>query len=109
MLEQTERCEDGEACVYRGPKPGMACALGALLTDAEAAAIGDHGCNGATAYGLREGSLLPARLLPLFELVRQLQGVHDGCNVRPLTPDYITRLRYIAADFTLSDAVLEAR
>jgi hypothetical protein len=109
MLEQTERCEDGEACVYRGPKPGTACALGALLTDEEATRVIKERKNGSTANDLCTYGLLPVRLVPHLELCTELQFVHDSAHTRPLQQRDVDSLVSIAANHGLTFNPAEAR
>jgi hypothetical protein len=90
MREQTERCvaarDDGypPKCAYRSDDRKGACALGALLSDVEAAAIVGARKNNATARELADASLLPQRLAAHLELICRLQSVHDDYSVRPL-------------------------
>jgi hypothetical protein len=102
MQAQRCRCMKGGDCAYRGDDPGSACALGALLTDAEAAKIATSGSNGATAYGLSAAGLLPARLEPHFALCARLQRIHDGFDVRPLSATALESLKGIAEDHELT-------
>lgn len=64
-------------CVYRGPG-GIACAVGALLTNAEARRVSVVGADSASAKRLANAGLLPARLLPHVELLLALQALHDS-------------------------------
>lgn len=61
------KSQSGPSCLYRGPG-GTACAVGALLTDKEAASI-----EGNSVYDIA----LPDRLLPHRMLLAELQLAHD--------------------------------
>jgi hypothetical protein len=104
MAEQGERCVDrfgSGDCVYRGPSPGTACALGALLTDEEATKVLEKNRNGASAHGLLDCGLLPQRLIPHIDLCAALQRVHDAAAERPLPPRALAELASIADRFDL--------
>lgn len=60
------------SCVYRTPE-GNACAAGALLTDAEAAAITES----IAPWHKLNWDTKPVRLLPHENLIRELQNLHD--------------------------------
>lgn len=102
MQSQNQRCMTGDSCSYRGADPGSACALGALLTDAEAERIAAAGGNSAGSRTLLNKGLVPDRLRPHIDLCSRLQRVHDTNCTRPLTSDAVEELRILAQCHGLS-------
>lgn len=86
LLAQQKPCRTKMgACAYRGDDTESACAVGALLTDEEAAAITAKGANTGQGVGvLKLRGLLPARLAPHTSLLSRLQAIHDTESTRPL-------------------------
>lgn len=62
-------------CAYRGAG-GAKCAVGVLIRDDEYDPDMDDGAP--TVTTMAECGLLPSRLVPHLDMLRQLQGVHDG-------------------------------
>lgn len=73
----TQVREEGiRRCLYRGPD-GLKCAVGALLTDNEAAGLDSYRAHGVNVRALYEDGKLPARLRPHLLLLETLQLAHD--------------------------------
>jgi hypothetical protein len=98
LRDQTERsmARDGIRCAYRGTAPESACAVGCLLTDAEAEAIKGAGANTHGVGSLDSQDLLPARLSPHVDLLRELQAIHDTTHLRGPESSVATQLRSLA-------------
>lgn len=95
-------------CQYRGPS-GRSCAVGCLLTDEEANALGNEKSL-AEVY-----SILPLRLrggcsLAREQLLARLQHTHDdfsGMDGEDYLREWLFAMRRLARDFGLSTAKLD--
>lgn len=104
LMDGTGRATERGSCAYR-TTDGHACAVGCLLTDAEAQAIIDDDRNGQGVHVLTNAKLLPRRLEPHYGLLSDLQAVHD----RPyhwdgshLNEAGMGRLRHVASNYGVS-------
>lgn len=97
-----------EMCTYRG-KGGTKCGVGFLLTDDEAAAIGNS-------VGIGTADHVPVRLQSFAPLLIGLQQAHDRASAKVEDQTFIMSgdcsikalLKGVTDDFKLSDAVLLA-
>lgn len=107
VLAQGKPAVDCGWCAYR-TSDGLACAVGALITDDEFALIKHGGYNGASASSLADHMLLPARLRKHVKLLSALQRCHDSASIHPPTfiSSFARYARTMAKELGLDDAVV---
>lgn len=110
LVKQGCRAMHEESCTYRDAE-GRRCAVGALLTDEEIAAIQSNGAMGSNAATLFSSDLLPARLAtsPMRDLqfVSDLQSAHDMSPDDGFMDEWPDTMRALATEHNLSTAALD--
>lgn len=100
LLKQNDRSMDvrGSGCAYRG-RGGLACAAGALLSNADAATLTPH------QNGLAWDDLIESGAAPDAHrsLIRRLQRLHDGFY----PADWRSMLRALARDYELDSSFMD--
>ena len=78
LLKQNKKSEDflSRRCMYRGPN-GLKCAVGCLIPDSKYV----PNMEDKTVYMLINMNLAPLYFTEHFELLRNLQKIHDTCDV----------------------------